>query len=127
MQSDDDIRYLEERSSAGDADASLTLAEKLRAAPAQRDHDRIEVLYLRAYEQGARSAALALANWYEHEVPGRVRDAIHWYEQACETGNALACSYLGLAYQSGALGLNIDMDRAREYADKASKLLGSLD
>lgn len=69
---------------------------------------------------GDGDAALELGRRYDFgiEVKNNFQEALSWYQVAYDNGNSMSSVYLGYLYMNG-LGTDKDLDKAKEYFDKA--------
>jgi TPR repeat protein len=87
-------------------------------------HEKAVDLLTRSCEGGNAEGCFFLGEMYrlgEGIEHGDTR-AVALYVESCEGGYAMGCNSLGEVYEHGALGVEQDLVRAREYYDRACNL-----
>lgn len=122
------IQYWEECSRAGHSWAKSNLARLLlEGRVVKKDLERSAMLYEESWnaapvlsEAHAHTAALNLADLYMNHL-GRPKDGLKWLHRAADEAHDILAQYqLGHAYSYGKFGLPIDLEKAREYTQRAA-------
>jgi len=92
------------------------------AAYKSGDLDLAATIYETEAARGDADAALKLGDLYASYVvkAGSNPSSLHWYEQACDLGNAVGCHNAAEAYEN-ARGVPKDLNKAFDFYTKAAR------
>ncbi|MGD2117917.1 MAG: tetratricopeptide repeat protein [Chromatiales bacterium] len=107
-----EIRNLEERAAAGDADAQFKLASAYDFGHGVNSNGAAAYhWYRKAADQGHAEAQNSLGSAYQAEK--NYREALIWYQKAADQNHPLAINNLGYLHD---LGLGVPQDRKKGYS-----------
>ena len=82
----------------------------------EKNNEKANQFYLRACELKDDDGCAAMALFYE--MNHNMKKAIYYYDKVCENSGKM-CEYIALYYESGGDGLDKDLEKAKEYYERA--------
>lgn len=118
-----ELKAMEDRARAGDADSQMDLADALtsQTPTGQQDMRRALYWYGQAAAKGDADACWTLAELFRGDIgiPDDMEQAASWYRKAAELGHAEAAFDLGLLYTEG-YGVERDTGEAARWFQQAA-------